>query len=281
MEISFTKSHAVGNDFLVVEAAELASAGVAERDLAEFSRKICDRHRGVGADGVEIVDAPGPALQAGAPGSDTQAAAAIRLFNSDGSEAELSGNGTRCVAAYLLERGRSSPLHIATKAGVKALRLIERRGLVFQLEMSMGRPTYRQEPVGWLLQTELANRELTVLDVGNPQVALLVDDFDFDWRALGREIESHERFPHRTNVSFVRVLDRHTIEVRFWERGAGETLSSGTGSTGAVVAAIAAGRAESPVTVVTPAGEMKLRWEDEVLLEGPAELVARGRYLDG
>jgi diaminopimelate epimerase len=164
---------------------------------------------------------------------------------------------------------------------VKALRLIERRGLVFQLEMSMGRPTYRRETAGWLLKTGLAIRDLTVLDVGNPQVALLVDDFDFDWRALGREIESNERFPHRTNVSFIRVLDRHTIEVRFWERGAGETMSSGTGSTGAVVAAIAAGRAESPVTVVTPAGQMKLRWDDEVSLEGPAELVARGRYLDG
>jgi diaminopimelate epimerase len=285
MEISFTKAHAVGNDFLVVEAAELASAGVAERDLAGFSRKMCDRHCGVGADGVEIVDAAGGARPVVAPGAsmqaDRQADATIRLFNSDGSEAEISGNGTRCVAAYLLDRGRGSPLRIATKAGVKALRLIDRRGLMFQLEMSMGRPTYRQEPVGWLLKTGLAIRELTVLDVGNPQVALLVDDFDFDWRALGREIETHERFPHRTNVSFIRVLDRHTIDVRFWERGAGETMSSGTGSTGAVVAAIAAGRAESPVTVVTPAGEMKLRWEDEVLLEGPAELIARGRYLDG
>jgi diaminopimelate epimerase len=290
MEISFTKAHAVGNDFLVVEAAELASAGIAERDLAEFSRKVCDRHRGVGADGVEIVDAAGSAAQADgtglagpahAPAPPTQADASIRLFNSDGSEAEISGNGTRCVAAYLLERGRSSPLRIATKAGLKALRLIERRGLVFQLEMSMGRPTYRQETAAWLAKNELAIREITILDVGNPQAALLVDDFEFDWRALGREIETHERFPNRTNVSFIRVLDRHTIEVRFWERGAGETLSSGTGSTGAAVAAIAAGRAESPVTVVTPAGEMRLRWDDEVLLEGPAELVARGQYLDG
>lgn len=272
MEISFTKAHAVGNDFLVVEAAELAAAGLAGKDLAEFSRMICDRHRGVGADGVEIVDMLVPAANA-----DTS----IRLFNSDGSEAEISGNGTRCVAAYLLDRGRQSPLRIATKAGVKPLRLIERRGTVFQLEMSMGRPRYRREEIGCRLDTGLGSREVTILDVGNPQVALLVDDLEFDWRALGREIESQPRFPNRANVSFSQVLDRHTIEVRFWERGAGETMSSGTGSTGAVVAAILAGRAESPVTVVTPAGEMKLRWEDEVLLEGPAQLVALGRYLSG
>jgi diaminopimelate epimerase len=270
MDIPFIKAQAVGNDFLIVEASDLASAGVAESGLPEFSQNICDRHCGVGADGVEIIDKPGDGAMADA---------SIRLFNSDGSEAEISGNGTRCVAAYLLERGMQSPLRIATKAGVKALRLIERRGVVFHLEMSMGRPAYRKEPAAFLGRPGLNMGELTILDVGNPQVALLVDNFDFDWRALGREIETHERFPNRTNVSFIRVLDRHRIDVRFWERGAGETLSSGTGSTGAVVAAIVSGRADSPVTVVTPAGEMRLRWEDEVLLEGPAQLVARGKYL--
>lgn len=269
MEISFTKAQAVGNDFLVVDASELEFAGVAENGLPEFSRKICDRHQGIGADGVEIIAEPDDGVNADA---------SIRLFNSDGSEAEISGNGTRCVAAYLLDRGMQSPLRIATKAGVKALRLMARQDVVFQLEMSMGQPTYRQEDVGCRLETSSGSREVTIIDVGNPQVALLVDDFDFDWRTLGREIETHERFPNRTNVSFIRALDRHRIDVRFWERGAGETMSSGTGSTGAVVAAIASGRAESPVTVVTPAGEMKVRWEDEVLLEGPAQLVARGRY---
>jgi diaminopimelate epimerase len=268
MEIPFTKAHAVGNDFVVVEAADLAAAGIAGQELAAFSRNICDRHRGVGADGLEIVDVRA-----------AHADAAIRLFNSDGSEAEISGNGTRCVAAYLLDRGRESPLRVATQAGVKNLRLIERRGNIFQLEMSMGRPGYRREDIGSDLDTGLGRHNVTILDVGNPQCALLVDDFEFDWRALGRAIESHERFPNRSNVSFVRVIDPHRIEVRFWERGAGETMSSGTGSTGAVVAAILAGRAESPVTVVTPAGQMKLRWEDEVLLEGPAQLVARGSYL--
>jgi diaminopimelate epimerase len=269
MEISFTKVQAVGNDFVIVESAELASGGLAEGDLAEFARNICHRHYGIGADGVEILDST----------VTQEADASIRLFNSDGSEAEISGNGTRCVAACLLDQGRQSPLRIATKAGVKAVRLIERRGTTFVLEMSMGRLAYRREEIACRLDTRLGTHEVTILDVGNPQCALLVDDLEFDWRALGREIESHPRFPNRTNVSFVKVLDRHAIEVRFWERGAGETMSSGTGSTGAVAAAILSGRAESPVTVVTPAGEMKLRWEDEIVLEGPAQLIARGSYL--
>jgi diaminopimelate epimerase len=271
MEISFTKAQAVGNDFVIVESAELASAGLSDDDLPGFARNICHRHCGIGADGVEIVDSAATA----------EADASIRLFNSDGSEAEISGNGTRCVAAWLLDRGRPSPLRIATKAGVKAVRLIERRGMTFDLEMSMGRPSYRPEEIGCVIDTPLGSHEVTIVDVGNPQCALLVDELEFDWRTLGREIEEHPRFPNRTNVSFVKVLGRHTIEVRFWERGAGETASSGTGSTGAVAAAILSRRAESPVTVVTPAGEMRLRWDDEIVLEGPAQLIASGRYLGG
>jgi diaminopimelate epimerase len=271
MAIPFTKAQAVGNDFLIVEASDLAAAGLAESGLAGFSQKICDRHCGVGADGLEIT----------AAGDGSKADASIRLFNSDGSEAEISGNGTRCVAAYLLDRGRPSPLQIDTKAGVKALRLIERAGPVFQLEMSMGRPSYRPDEVGCRLELASGNRTVTIVDAGNPQCALLVDDFELDWRSLGREIELHPRFPNRTNVSFIRVLDRHRIDVRFWERGAGETMSSGTGSTGAVVAAILSGGVESPVTVVTAAGEMKLQWDGDLLLEGPAELIAYGEYFFG
>jgi diaminopimelate epimerase len=269
MEIPFTKAQAVGNDFLIVEETALTAAGIGEDGLPEFSRRFCDRHLGVGGDGVEILAEPRV----------TEADAFIRLFNSDGSEAEISGNGTRCVAAYLLSQGRPSPLRIGTQAGVKQLKLVERRGELYQLEMAMGEPRYRNEEIRCALQTSRGEHEVTLLDVGNPQCVLLVDNFDFDWRALGREIEQHPRFPNRTNVSFVRAADRHTIEVRFWERGAGETHSSGTGATGATVAAILWGRAESPVVVLTPAGEMKLRWEKTVLLEGPAEIVARGHYL--
>lgn len=252
MTLRFVKAHGDGNDFLLVRET------IAEARYAELAVAICDRHRGVGADGLILFTGP----------------AAIRLFNSDGSESEISGNGTRCAAALLIEEGGAAELTIETRAGAKRLRLLERRENRFLLEMQMGRPVYSPEDVGCRLEAQT----VTILNVGNPQCAVLVEDFDFDWRALGRAIEHHPRFPNRTNVSFVKVLDRHRIEARFWERGAGETSSSGTGSTGAAVAAILGGRAESPVRVLTPGGELELAWDDEVVLRGPAEITARGEY---
>ena len=205
--------------------------------------------------------------------------ARIRLFNADGSEAELSGNGARCAAAALIDENRAGETPaIETQAGVRQLRLLERRGNRYRFEMGMGRPSYSPEEVGYLLTTSGGPRQVTIVNVGNPQCALLVENFEFDWRSLGREIESHPHFPRRTNVSFTRILDRHTIEARFWERGAGETPSSGTGATGAVVAAGLAGRVESPVRVITQDGELDVEWNQEWSLRGPAELTARGQY---
>ena len=128
------------------------------------------------------------------------------------------------------------------------------------------------------LHATVQGHDAVLLDVGNPQCALPVADFDLPWRAIGKAIEHDPRFPNRTNVSFVRPVDRHTIEVRFWERGAEETMSSGTGSTGAAMAAVARGLAESPVTVMTPAGPLTVRIADDVWLTGPAELVAEGVF---
>jgi diaminopimelate epimerase len=121
--------------------------------------------------------------------------------------------------------------------------------------------------------------DVTLVWVGNPQCAVPVDNFDFDWRAMGAEIERHAHFPNRTNVSFLKSVDAHTIDVRFYERGAGETMSSGTGSTGAAAAAVARGMAQSPVQVLTPAGPIDLRLEDDAFLTGPAEIVAEGEFL--
>jgi diaminopimelate epimerase len=210
------------------------------------------------------------------------------LWNSDGSPSEISGNGTRCAAAVLVWEGRADPgfppegetgrdIRIRTGAGVKSLKLLERHGLEFLFEMNMG--TAHIEELHWAIA---GGREATVLNVGNPQCAVFVPDFDFDWRALGAEMESHPRFPHRTNVSFVRVLDRHTVEARFFERGAGVTMSSGTGATGAAAAALARGLVESPVRVLTPAGPLNLRWGGaDILLAGPAEIVGRGEFYPG
>ena len=237
--------------------------------LERAAAAICHRHSGIGADGWILVTPP----SVGEPAS-------IRLFNSDGSEAEISGNGTRCAAAFLVDTGHAAAeISIRTGAGLKRLWLIARREMHFDFEMNMGTP--RIDPDGLLCLLPLARgaRECTILNVGNPQCVFFVEHFDFDWQSLGAEVERHPQFPKRTNVSFVQVLDRHTLEARFYERGAGCTMSSGTGSTGAFCAAVARGLVESPVTVRTLAGPLSLRQEaGEVLLQGPAELVGGGEF---
>jgi diaminopimelate epimerase len=264
LTIPFVKAHGARNDFLLTWRAELpADVG----DLAAAARAICERHTGVGADGWILLS---PADNA-APGAD----AAIELYNSDGSVSEISGNGTRCAAALLIEDGRAGEeVAISTGAGIKRLSLLA-RGVEYQLEMNMG-PAHLEE----LGSALVPGRQSVILNVGNPQCAVFARNFDFDWRTLGAALERHPRFPNRTNVSFVRVVDRHTLDVRFHERGAGETMSSGTGSTGAGAAAMALGLVDSPVRVLTPAGPLDLRWAtDEIFLTGPAQIVARGNFL--
>ncbi len=268
MRLPFTKAQAVGNDFLVVESAELEQVGLTLDDAPSLAREICNIHSGVGADGLEIV----------LP-SEGAAAAHLRIFNSDGSEAEISGNGTRCVAAYLVEAGRvGEEFQLSTAAGTKVIHLLKDNRPEFEFLMGMGTPSYDEDDLDATLELADGPRTVTILDVGNPQCVLFVDDFDLDWRGLGNEIESHPQFPARTNVSFVRVVDERTIDVRFWERGAGETLSSGTGSSGAVAASILTKRTGRQVEVRTPAGNMNLRWDDGIQLQGPATLIAKGEY---
>ncbi len=171
-------------------------------------------------------------------------------------------------------------LNITTGAGTKHLRLIERHGKQFLFEMNMGAPHWREEQIRYRLPLPSGAREVTILDVGNPQCAVLADEIPANWRELGAEIEGHPFFPKRTNVSFVRVVDEHTIESRFFERGAGATLSSGTGSTGAAIAAILRQAVRSPVRVIGDAGELNLRWEgDSVFLTGPAVIIGTGDFL--
>ena len=144
----------------------------------------------------------------------------------------------------------------------------------------MGWPAYQDSDIGCSLETEGGRRQVTLLNVGNPQCVVFVTDFDFDWRSLGREIETLPRFPDRTNVSFANVRDRNAMDVRFWERGAGETISSGTGATGAAIAGILSGQVQTPVRVVTPAGDLNVRWEreSEATLVGAAEIIAQGEF---
>jgi diaminopimelate epimerase len=263
MKVPFTKAHGAKNDFLLTWRAHAP-----ERDRPAMARAICDRHTGVGADGWILVTPP----------VDSASDGAIELYNSDGSTAEISGNGTRCAAAFLIRHGYAAGVvRVATGAGLKTLRVLRSGELAFEFEMNMGRPEIAAERFDLPLAD--GARDVTLLSVGNPQCAVPVRDFDFDWRSVGAEIERHPHFPNRTNVSFLKAVDAHTIDVRFFERGAGETMSSGTGSTGAAVTAVLRGIAKSPVRVLTPAGPIDLRLEDDVFLTGPAEIVAEGEFL--
>ncbi len=265
IEIPFVKAHGARNDFLLTWRGEAPADELLERAAIA----ICDRNAGVGADGWLLVEA----RQAEQP-------ARIRLFNPDGGEVEMSGNGTRCAAAFLIDAGKSEPeLVIRTGGGDKQLSLAAKDGQRFEFQMNMGVARIEEGRLRFTLPTSAGDRECTILWVGNPQCAFFVEDFEFDWKALGAEVERHSQFPNRTNVSFVHVVDRHHLDVRFFERGAGFTMSSGTGSTGAVAAALARGLVESPVTVNTLAGPLEFRLEgDELHMTGPAEITARGVF---
>jgi len=264
-KIPFAKAHGARNDFLLTWAHEAP----AESLHRQAAIAICDRNSGVGADGWLLVTPPNATTPA-----------SIRLYNSDGSDSEISGNGTRCAAAFLGDAGlEGTEVRIRTGAGDKELRLLERDGLHFVFEMNMGVARIEAGHLRFALPCRDGVRECTILDVGNPQCALFVDNFDWDWKALGAEIEWHPQFPKRTNVSFVKVSDRHTLDVRFFERGAGFTMSSGTGSSGAVASALARGLIETPVTVNTLAGPLEFRADGPVLrMVGPAEIVAGGEF---
>jgi len=281
----FHKFQALGNDFLIVREAELRAV---TDDVGAFAQRICDRHFGAGADGLEVLlDQPRA----------SEADFEIRLFNADGGETPISGNGTRCVAAYLyLIEGREAPsVAIATGAGAKQLQLIERDGGRCVFEMEMGVPRLRSEeiPVVLLAPMERVIRqplevagqivEFTSVSMGNPHCSIFIDDFDaLDWRPLGALLERHSAFPERTNVEFVRVINRQKIEVRFWERGVGETLASGTGSCGAALAAMLNDLTERRVTVSTAAGALIVEWRTDgtVVQTGEARAVYQGEWLE-
>jgi diaminopimelate epimerase len=269
MKIPFTKAHGAQNDFLLTWAEQ-----VPDDQLPAIAKAICHRHTGVGADGWLVVY----------PGGISQDLAnydcAIRLFNPDGSEPEISGNGTRCAAAFALHAGLDKPaVKVMTGAGLKSMRVLERSGLSYLFEMNMGRVTFEDGDLQRTLETTQGPKQAAVLNVGNPQCSVLVDDFDFDWVRLGAELEKHPHFPNKTNVSFVRVVDRNTLEVRIFERGVGATMSSGTGCTGAAAGAMLRGLVDSPVHVLTPAGPLDVRRDGEdYLLTGPVEITVTGEF---
>ncbi|HZH91411.1 MAG TPA: diaminopimelate epimerase [Pyrinomonadaceae bacterium] len=287
--MKFVKFHGYGNDYIVCEAGELA--GVAASDVPEFVQRACDRHYGVGGDGIATLERA----------ADERAADfVLRIFNPDGSEAAMSGNGSRSAASFLYFQGlwRREELRLSTKAGVKLYRLLEQDGRGrYRFAAEIGRPALdsasipmrtgeaREQVSDFPLKLETGEVvRLTALQMCNPNACVFVEDFEAtDWRRIGRAVESHPQFPQRTNVEFIRVRDRGTIEVRVYERGVGPTLSSGTGACASAVAACLNGLTDRRVRVEMEGGRLEVEWRDdgEVLLTGEAEAIYRGEWLKG
>jgi diaminopimelate epimerase len=256
-KVAFTKASACGNDFLLIDLSS------APPDIAEFTRRICNRHNGVGADGVEWMSR--------AKDADITA----RLVNADGTDAEISGNGTRCVAAYVASQTGKQSVAVATGAGIKLCEMTSHNGAHFEFKSDMGVPKVGTEYVLHLKRSDV--RGVTV-SMGNPHFVIFVDNFAEGWQQYAAEVGANEWFREGTNVELVRVRGKHDIEIRIFERGVGETNSSGTGSSAAAVASIATGRAQSGVQVHAPGGKQLVEWDKSVFLHGPAQLICRGDF---
>jgi diaminopimelate epimerase len=266
--IPFVKAHACGNDFLILEEAAAASTPAGRRH-AELAKRLCARNTGIGADGIEFLDRR------------PDGSFFLRLFNSDGSEAELSGNGTRCVAAWLAQSEGRTEVSLGTHGGVRSCRVVATEGTLFQIESGMGVPRVLQRAL------ELPGVGLVrgaMVNVGNPHYVLMVDTGDFSahglpWQELGKRISTSSLFPHGTNVEFVRMRSGAEIEFRIYERGCGPTTSSGTGTCASATAAMALYGAARELTAIAEGGAQRVVWaanSEPMMLTGPAEILCTG-----
>ena len=259
-EIEFRKMHGLGNCFVVIDGVrDRLAAGI---DFEDLARRVCDRNTGIGADGLIVVR---PAEVA-----DLR----MSIFNEDGSEAEMCGNGVRCAARYAVDEGLTdaADLRIDTRAGLVRTRLVGGD----RVEVDMGVPALSPPVVE-------GGRSFTIVSMGNPHAVAFVDDLAFDWRAEGALIERAPSFPERTNVEFVKIRGPREAEVKVWERGCGETLACGTGACAVAVAGAALGKLDrAPVAIRLPGGTLDVHWTDggAVLMTGPAVTICRGVYLD-
>jgi diaminopimelate epimerase len=261
--IKFVKAHANGNDFLLIEESAAAKQHVA------LAKRLCARTTSIGADGIEF-------LERRADGSFF-----LRLFNSDGSEAELSGNGTRCVAAWLAQSEGLMEVSLGTHGGVRTCRVISSEGAVFQIESGMGVPRVMRRAIEL---PGIGVVEGAMVNVGNPHFVLVVDTDKFSahgtaWEKLGEAISTSPLFPHGTNVEFLRMRTPGEIEFRIYERGCGPTSSSGTGTCASSAAAIALYEAARELTAIAPGGAQRVVWPsngEQMMLTGPAEIVCVG-----
>ncbi len=280
--IVFVKMHGIGNDFVVIGA--LDDLPLPEEKLSEFARFVCDRHFGVGADGViwilpsQVADFK------------------MRIFNPDGSEAEMCGNGIRCAAKWFYDRdyAKGKAVQVETLAGIKTVWVQEENGKAVAVTVDMGEPIFApslvptslgegSEAIEVPLSVEGAGTYIVnAVSMGNPHCVVFVNDVDnFPVETIGPRIEHHPAFPKRTNVEFVQVLSRNEMKVRVWERGAGLTLACGTGACASLVIASRTGRTDRKAKVHLPGGTLTIEWRDDgrIYMTGPAVEVFRGEFV--
>lgn len=279
--MKFTKVHSLGNDFLIIDEGKPKKIS----EKTPFAIRICERHTGVGADGLLFISTKDKKKEI----------INFRIFNADGTEAEISGNGLRCAAAFLYYKKKvdSPRIEFQTTAGTRECELIDQQNKLFTVKIEMGIPhlssedipfydgTIHKKIIDYPLSINKKVYPVTVVSLGNPHCAIFVDRFPsrVEWHQVGREIEVHPFFLKRTNIEFIRVLNRDEIEVLFWERGVGETLSSGSGSCAAAVASILKSLTSRKVNVRTSMGILTVEWEkDKVYQSGPAEIVFEGDF---
>lgn len=278
--IPFCKFHAFGNDYIVIERE-----AIRETDFSQLALQMCHRNTGVGADGIAVIE----------QSADYDADYFCEIVNPDGSIAGFSGNGTRCAVAYLHYKKlwTNKQLRLATRSGIKTYDLLEQRdNNEFWFDAEIGEPKFASEeiPASTPVRREAVINEpvevagkaynYSAVNVGNPVACIFVDDFDLDWRSVGREMETHKVFPERANIVFVKVIDKKNIEIRIWERGAGETSASGTCSSGAAVLSAFMLKTERNVNVHSEGGVTKITWreDDRIVITGSATLAFCGEW---
>lgn len=273
--MKFTKMHGIGNDYVYVNCFEESV-----KNPAEVSKFVSDRHFGIGSDGLILIS------------PSAIADFRMNIYNADGSQAEMCGNGIRCVAKYVYDYGLTDKTEISveTLAGIKYLRLQVENGKVANVEVNMGAPILEPKEIPVAVEespvvnvpVEVKGKiyHMTCVSMGNPHAIIFMNNVkDLDIAAIGPYFENHTVFPKRTNTEFVEVLDRNTVNMRVWERGSDETLACGTGACATTVACILNDKTESEVTVHLLGGDLKIRWDREanqVYMTGPATVVFDG-----
>ena len=273
--LNFWKMHGLGNDYIVIDNR---GGELSEEELSDLAIKLCRRRVGIGADGLLLVC------------NSRVADAKMRIFNPDGTEAEMCGNGIRCFAKYCFENGiaKKNVISVETLAGIKELRLKVEGGAVTSVRVNMGSPRFEAEKIPIIGNGTFINKPLdvdgkilmaTALSMGNPHCVIFVNNIDnYPVDVIGPKVEDHKLFPKRTNVEFVQVISRKRLKVRVWERGVGETLACGTGACASVVAAKVLGKVEEGAIVELPGGELIVEYEGNVVfMEGSAEKVFEGK----